>query len=302
MSLRTIREAEASNVFPAICGSVQTYWMANPDFTFYDVERILRQEGCRTHLIARRIHGKNDQFLAINDGTTRPLSKVPGELINFDPRHETTMDYYLWVTTKQGPDLLAELYHESSSYEENLAKLKRTGVQVFRNVDATVLEKKLNIPKIAGDGCFKCDAELPVMLQCTACEVTKYCSKACQEADWKTFHKAACQHLRQQDVAAKANNVSKLQRETIARTTDYGMRAALARRKFSEHQICCETGYTRFGRGEDLIEVQRLQGQRGAMPRHVSFLVCDSCAPHLGITEAERMKPKINARPNRSHS
>ena len=42
------------------------------------------------------------------------------------------------------------------------------------------------------DLCFNCGKGAKTLLKCTKCLVAKYCSKACQEEDWKKIHKKTC--------------------------------------------------------------------------------------------------------------
>ncbi|MBS0648352.1 MAG: hypothetical protein JSS10_03895 [Verrucomicrobia bacterium] len=91
--------------------TVITQVMRDHQLTFQQIERFLRQNNCYTYLIARKrnwAHSTHLRFVC-------PLS------------HEEKK-YHLFISTRNQEEALSELLEESSSYQENLDKLKDTGV------------------------------------------------------------------------------------------------------------------------------------------------------------------------------
>jgi hypothetical protein len=77
--------------------------------TLQEAETILRKNNCYTYLIARN------------------KSEIPKDLIFALPSDPTTKTYYLFISTRSAPEAMQELLAESTSYQDNFAKLKDTG-------------------------------------------------------------------------------------------------------------------------------------------------------------------------------
>jgi hypothetical protein len=79
--------------------------------TFQQMELFLRQNNCYTYLIARKRnsdHSAHVRFVC--------------------PRTQQEKNYHLFISTRNQDEALSELLEESSTYQENLDKLKDTGV------------------------------------------------------------------------------------------------------------------------------------------------------------------------------
>lgn len=291
MSFDAVVAADRTNSFPAVQSAILAFWQAHPDKSFYDVELLLRQHNCQAHLLARQDTHANGRIHPIGKGTWINAHRLRQRTKIVDLRHNMKpTSHFLWVTTKSGAELAAEMMAESKSYDENLEKLKDTGVQcVDRDGIDAVIGKLEN-----AESCSKCQRARPSPVTfrfCERCDSVKYCSTSCQKEDWK-FHQKHCAHLRKQAQVAEKNGLSKKDRDNVAQLSDYGARTAEARKKFEDVDHCCRAGYSAFGLGEDQIMVHRQIRHGGGLQ---PVLVCESCMARMAVTNTERAN-KVHCR------
>lgn len=264
MSLENILSAEKSGSFTAVQSALMEYYTTRKDLTFQDIEKELRRVGCSVFLVARSRRCEGDKWVSHADGQIR--ANFPQKMKFMDLRTKKETKHFLWVTTKQGAALMAEVLEESSSYAENLAKLGDCGMQVL---DCN--EGDIPAPPSPAGKCVRC-AE-PEKTFCSVCEGVNYCSATCRRADW-SFHRKECQTLRSLPDAE-----SKLGR-------DRTIRSVAIEKKYNGYLACCQSGNRDFHNGADMVCVTR-NGRK--------VTVCEECLARVGVTNRERVN-KVHTR------
>jgi hypothetical protein len=90
------------------------YFKLYPEHTFEDLEKQLRKRGFNTHFVAGKLSEEDSKKYQI---------KSPSE----NHKYADQLKYYCLASCKKSEDALKDLLIYSSSYEENLEKLKFTG-------------------------------------------------------------------------------------------------------------------------------------------------------------------------------
>ncbi len=196
MSLNAILDAERSHSFTGLVTAVQNYWMTHPTSSFFDLEMLLRGARSRTFLIARKTRGQGDSMVSFETGVSKPFTNTPIENVDGRSGLIKRTPFYIWITSKGGPDLLQELLLESSSYAENLEKLKQTGIQQVSSDYTYGTAAGSSLPRPLS-GCFLCNDDHPDGVTCPTCDIAIYCSTTCQLRD-QHFHSTICAELGKQ--------------------------------------------------------------------------------------------------------
>jgi hypothetical protein len=280
MSFENILDAEKSKSFRAVQNAVVAYWTAHSELTFRDIELQLRAAGARTHLIARGPPPATGKIFPVNKGTALSVEQLAGKYRIMDCREGVSgasigtagaPQYHVFFSTMKGPELLEEIRKESASYEENLAKLDRTGI--------LTIDENHDLAKYVGtqEVCRRCETKAGTR-SCVNCGCPQYCGLECLKRDWK-IHRAVCGKLLAEDQRARARGVSSNDRANMMRMYEFALRSQQAQAAFADHHRCCLQGSRAFSAGQGMIAVKR-----GSL----DVLVCEMCTSRLGVTLAER--------------